>query len=419
MGTLEKTWAEARRCLAGGVNSPVRAFKAVGGTPVFFKRGAGPYLVDITGKSYTDFCLSWGALILGHAYPATVEAVQEQAIKGLSFGAVTPYETALAREIQKAFPGMEKIRFTSSGTEAVMSALRLARGVTQKNRVLKFEGGYHGHSDSLLVKAGSGLATLGTADSAGVPETLAQLTSVLGYNDEKSLARFFKKQRDLACVIVEPVAGNMGVIPAKKEFLAALRALTKKSGALLIFDEVISGYRLAYGGAQHVYGIKPDLTVLGKIIGGGMPIGALGGESRLMNSLSPSGKVYQAGTLSGNPLSMVAGLSVLRQLSDGFYRTLNRRCEDFVREGLGILNTKSRKVSARQSGSMFTFFFSEKAPENFNEAQKTDRKAFQKFFHRLLDQGVYFPPSAFEASFISAAHSRQTLQKTLSAFEKS
>ncbi|MBI3315460.1 MAG: glutamate-1-semialdehyde 2,1-aminomutase [Candidatus Omnitrophica bacterium] len=415
---MSRAWAQAQKHLVGGVNSPVRAFKAVGGRPVFFERARGPYLVDTAGKAYVDFCLSWGALLMGHAYGPTVRAVQKQALKGLTFGAVTPYETELAREIKKAFPGMQKIRFTSSGTEAVMSALRLARGVTKKNRIVKFEGGYHGHSDSLLVKAGSGLATLGTPDSAGVPGALAELTSVLAYNDEKAAIQFFKKHRDIACVIVEPVAGNMGVIPAKKAFLETLRALTKKSGAWLIFDEVISGYRVCYGGAQHLYGIDPDLTILGKVIGGGLPVGAFGGRAALMNHLSPLGNVYQAGTLSGNPLSMAAGLSVLSALSETFYRKLNRQCEDFLEKALGVLKNKHRTVSAHRAGSMFTLFFLERAPQNFQEVSASDKKAFRRFFHRLLAQGIYFPPSPFEASFLSAAHRPEPLQKTLRAFEK-
>jgi len=409
---------EAKKHLAGGVNSPVRAFKAVGGEPIFMERAAGPFLYDIQGKKYIDYCLSWGAILLGHAEKSVIRSIQSQAAKGTSFGTATEYETALAKEIKKAFPGMERIRFTSSGTEAVMSAVRLARGVTQRSRIVKFEGCYHGHSDSLLVKAGSGLATFGSPDSAGVPQGLAKLTTVLPYNDEKAFRNFFMKHGgETACVLVEPMAGNMGLIPAKKEFLSALKAWTRKKKSLLIFDEVISGFRVCYGGAQHLYGIEPDITILGKIIGGGLPVGAFGAQKKIMDALSPSGRVYQAGTLSGNPLAMAAGLSVLRMLSEELYEKLNQKSALFFEKAKFIFKNKG-KMSLQSAGSMFTLFFNPRPPQNFREAARSDQKKFRKFFHHMLDLGVYVPPSAFETSFISAAHGEDEFKKTLKACEK-
>ncbi len=414
---MKKAWADAKTSLAGGVDSPVRAFKAVGGNPVFMARGKGAHLFDVENKRYIDYCLSWGALFFGHADTKTVSAIKAQADKGTSFGTATEMETELAVEIQKAFPGMQRIRFTSSGTEAVMSAIRLARGFTGRERILKFEGCYHGHGDSLLVKAGSGLATFGSPDSAGIPRELAKLTAVLPYNDEKKLETFFKTNRDLACVIIEPIAANMGVVPAKKNFLKLLRALTRKTGALLIFDEVISGYRVCYGGAQHLYNISPDLTVLGKIIGGGLPVGAFGGGARLMSHLSPQGRVYQAGTLSGNPLSMVAGKSVLTRLSKKTYDSLNARAGEFVLRAGRLLGRKNR-LSVHQAGSMFTFFYSDKPPVDFSDVRRSDTKTFRHVFRGLLKQGVYTPPSAFEASFLSTAHTSEVLEKTLDAYRR-
>ncbi len=413
---LAHAWSAAKKTLAGGVDSPVRAFKAVGGNPIFMVKGKGAHLFDIESKRYADYCLSWGALLFGHADTKTVSAIKKQAAFGTSFGTATELETALATEIQKAFPGMARMRFTSSGTEAVMSAIRLARGATGRERILKFEGCYHGHADSLLVKAGSGLATFGSPDSAGIPRELARLTTVLPYNDEKKLEAFFKKNRDLACVIIEPIAANMGVVPAAKGFLKLLRSLTRKTGTLLIFDEVISGYRVCYGGAQHLYGVSPDLTVLGKIIGGGLPVGAFGGSTQLMSHLSPQGRVYQAGTLSGNPLSMVAGKSVLSRLSKKFYAGLNARAEDFVLRAGRILGKKMH-LSVHQAGSMFTFFYTENPPVDFSGVRRTNTKIFRRVFHGLLRQGVYTPPSAYEASFLSTAHSQEVLEKTLDAYK--
>lgn len=416
--SVSAAWKEARRRIAGGVNSPVRAFKAVGGEPVFMTAGLGPYLFDNQKKRYIDYCLSWGAILFGHADEGTIGAIQQQAPKGTSFGTVTEYETTLAREIEKVFPSIERIRFTSSGTEAVMSAIRLARGVTGRKRIVKFEGCYHGHADSLLVKAGSGLATFGSPDSAGIPEELAGLTSVLEYNNLEQLDHCFKHNDDIACVIIEPIAGNMGVVPAQKKFLEKLRQKTSRAGTLLIFDEVISGFRVCHGGAQHLYGIRPDLTILGKIIGGGLPVGAFGGKKEIMQALSPTGHVYQAGTLSGNPLSMAAGRSVLSRLSKTFYASLDQKTASFRGRAEAIFRKKKKRVAIQRVGSMFTIFFASRRPSNFREVQKADTKEFKKFFHKMLKYGIYVPPSAFETSFVSGSHSAHELEATLKAFEK-
>ncbi len=418
MPAKNKAWGEAQKHLAGGVNSPVRSFKSVGGDPIFIERGCGSYLYDDHGKKYVDYCLSWGAILFGHADQDTVQAIQRQAAKGVSFGTVTNYETALAIEIKRAFPGMEKIRLTSSGTEAAMSAIRLARGVTKKDRIVKFEGCYHGHADSLLVRAGSGLATFGSPDSEGVPKDIAKWTSVLPYNDSKSVMDFFRKEKNIAGVIVEPIAANMGVVPGTQEFLETLRKETKKNGALLIFDEVISGFRVGFGGAQHLYGIDPDITILGKIIGGGLPIGAFGAKAELMNALSPTGKVYQAGTLSGNPLSMAAGKSVLSRLSKPFYGKMHKKTAAFLGEARTIFKNHRVPVIIQSLGSMFTIFFTSKPVRNFKEAASCDKRAFRKFFHQMLSEDIYVPPSAFETSFVSAAHGSCDFQKTLNAFKK-
>ncbi len=415
---MKTAWQEAQKHLAGGVNSPVRAFKAVGGNPIFMERGLGPFLFDKNGRAYIDYCLSWGALLFGHADEEILSSIRIQAQRGTSFGTATEYETALAAEIKKAFPGMEKMRFTSSGTEAVMSAVRLARGITKKDGLVKFEGCYHGHADSLLVKAGSGLATFGSPDSEGVPKSVASLTSVLPYNDVQAVNHFFANHKDIACVIVEPVAGNMGVVPAKKEFLEALRKKTKEVGAFLIFDEVISGYRVAYGGAQHLYGIEPDITILGKIIGGGLPIGAFGAKSALMGALSPEGRIYQAGTLSGNPLSMVAGKSVLSRLSPGFYKALNAKTAAFLREASALFKKRKKAITIQNIGSMFTPFFCSACPSNFREASSQNEGEFKRFFRKMTASGIYVPPSRFESYFISDAHSEAEFKKTLEVFAK-
>lgn len=415
---MSRAWKQARSVLAGGVNSPVRAFTAVGGEPIFMQSGKGAYLNDSDGRRYIDFCMSWGAMLFGHAYPKTVAALKTRAEKGTSFGTATEPETELALLIQKYFPSMERLRFTSSGTEAVMSAIRLARGVTGKDRIVKFDGCYHGHADSLLVKAGSGLATFGTPDSRGIPPVLARLTSVLPYNDVDAVRKFFRSNRDIAAVIVEPVAGNMGVVPSTIEFLDALRRESSKAGALLIFDEVISGFRVGPGGAQKLYGIKPDLTVLGKIIGGGLPIGAFGGASFLMNRLSPAGDVYQAGTLSGNPMSVAAGISVLSGISQPFYDKLERATSAFTEQVLEITRRRNIPVSMNRAGSMFTFFYSARAPRDYAGARGSDTRLFARRFKRLLKLGIYGPPSAFEASFLSAAHGPKELEKACHAYEK-
>ena len=395
------------------MDSPVRAFKNVGGEPVFVSRALGPFLFDEDGRPYIDFCMSWGAILLGHADAEVVNDISKRAAKGTSFGTTTMLEVRLATEIKKYFKNLDKLRFTSSGTEAAMSAIRLARGVTGKGRILKFEGCYHGHADSLLVKAGSGLATFGSPDSAGVPKEIAKLTSVLPYNDAAAARIFLRNEEDIACVIVEPVAGNMGVVPAERNFLETLRTESKKRGALLIFDEVITGFRAGTGGAQHVYGIEPDITVLGKIIGGGMPVGAFGAKKELMDRLSPMGNVYQAGTLSGNPLSMTAGLTVLSRLSKGFYADLNAKTDWFVKALAKVLARRGKKIKIGHYGSMFTVFFGNDKISNFRDTENCDQKVFRKYFHYLLKKGVYIPPSPFETSFLSAAHSQKELEKTL------
>ncbi len=415
---MKKAWADARKCFAGGVNSPVRAFKSVGGDPVLMKKGSGACLWDTDGKKYVDFCMSWGAMLFGHAEERTVKAIRAQAALGTSFGTATPYETRLGVEIKKVFPAIEKLRFTSSGTEAVMSAIRLARGVTGRERIVKFEGCYHGHSDSLLVKAGSGLATFGTPDSAGVPRSLAGLTATLPYNDADAVKKFFKKTRDIACVIVEPVAGNMGVVPSNCEFLETLRKETKKAGALLLFDEVISGFRITHGGVQHLYGIEPDLTILGKVIGGGLPVGAFGGSSKIMENLSPNGDVYQAGTLSGNPLSMAAGHSVLSRLTPMFYEKLNDRTGYFLAQVRSLLKKHGETFSLHSAGSMFTIFLGNDKIENFADAKRCDTRRFARFFRAMLKEGVYIPPSLFESYFVSAAHRDTDLEYTLKSLDK-
>lgn len=413
------SWARARRHLAGGVSSPVRAFKAVGGTPVFSRQGLGPYLIDDEGHAHIDLCLSWGALILGHAESRTVRAICRQAERGTTFGTATELETRLAQEIQKAFPGMERIRFTSSGTEAAMSAIRLARGFTGRPKIVKFEGCYHGHSDGLLVKAGSGLATFGSPDSAGVPEEIAALTSVLPYNDSDAVRRHFAREgRQTACVIVEPIAANMGVVPGERKFLETLREQTRRAGSLLIFDEIISGFRVTYGGVEHLTGIRPDITLLGKIIGGGLPVGAFGARAEIMAHLSPEGRVYQAGTLSGNPLSMAAGHAVLSQLSAEHYAQLERQGAEWTSRLSAHFRRRRQTVRIQRQGSMFTPFFTAKTVRNFKDAAAQDTGAFRRFFHRLLRARVYGPPSAFEASFLSTAHGAHELELFGRALER-
>lgn len=412
-----KLFAEAQQLIPGGVNSPVRAFRSVGGQPRFIKRAKGAKLYDVDGNTYIDYVLSWGPMILGHAHPAVIAAIKKAATLGTSYGAPTEWEVALAKEIHAAFPSMEKVRLVSSGTEAVMSAIRVARGFTKRDSIVKFEGCYHGHSDYLLAKAGSGLATLGIPDSPGVPEDFAKHTLTAPYNDIDAIRQLIKKHRNqLACVILEPVAGNMGVVPPHPDFLPALRQLTAENGILLIFDEVISGFRVSYGGAQALYGIKPDLTVLGKIIGGGLPVGAYGGRNDIMDLIAPSGPVYQAGTLSGNPLAVAAGLATLKQLkARGTYKKLENNAKALAK-GLGNAAKKAGvPVTQNRIGSLLTTFFTPNTVVDWNTAKQSDTKRYGQFFHAMLDQGVYLAPSQFEAAFLSTAHSAQDIEKTIKA----
>jgi glutamate-1-semialdehyde 2,1-aminomutase len=401
----------AQRVIPGGVNSPVRAFKGVGGTPFFVAKAEGARIVDEDGRTYIDFLGSWGPLILGHAAPAIVEAVTETARQGTSYGAPTAREVEMAERITHAVPSMEMVRLVSSGTEAAMSAIRLARGATGRDLIIKFDGCYHGHADSLLVKAGSGGATFGVPDSSGVPAALAALTLALPFNDLEAVSRAFETRRgEVAAVLVEPVAGNMGVVPPAPGFLAGLRALCTRHGALLIFDEVITGFRVAFGGAQALYSVRPDLTCLGKIIGGGLPVGAYGGARKLMSHVAPLGPVYQAGTLSGNPLAVAAGLAMLRALEDpAIYDRLEHlgaRFERGIREaatGAGI------PVVVNRVGSMLTTFFSDEPVTDYASAKRADTARYARFFHSMLDGGVFLAPSQFEAAFVSLAHSENDL----------
>jgi len=409
---------QAQLVIPGGVNSPVRAFNGVGGEPIFIDHAKGAYIVDSNNTQYIDYVGSWGPMVLGHSHPVVVEAVQKAAEKGLSFGAPTIIETRMAEKVCSLIPSIEKVRMVSSGTEATMSAIRLARGFTGRDNIIKFEGCYHGHSDSLLVKAGSGALTFGVPSSPGVPASLADHTLTLPYNDAAAITQLLAQQGDsIACIIVEPVAGNMNCIPPEAGFLEALRALADQYGIVLIFDEVMSGFRVALGGAQQRYGVKPDLTTLGKVIGGGMPVGAFGGRADIMAQLAPEGPVYQAGTLSGNPLAMAAGLSTLELVSQaGFYNKLEQRCQQLL-EGLQQLADEANiPFSYNQVGAMFGLFFSEeKNISRFEQVMNCDQDRFKQFFHGMLKQGVYLAPSAFEAGFVSAAHSEQDIQQTLAA----
>ena len=409
---------KAEKLIPGGVDSPVRAFRAVGGDPPQIVRGAGSRMVDADGNEYIDYVLSWGPLILGHAFPPVVAAIAEANKNGSSFGASTPAEADLAELVLEAYPSMEKVRFVSSGTEATMSAIRLARGVTQRKYIVKFEGCYHGHSDALLVKAGSGVATFGIPGSAGVPEEFVKFTLALPYNNLDVVQEAFRKHKgEIACVIVEPVVGNMGCVPPDRQFLDGLRYLTSREGALLIFDEVMTGFRVAYGGAQELYGTRPDLTTLGKIIGGGLPVGAYGGPAEFMDQISPLGPVYQAGTLSGNPLAMAAGIAMLRHLRDHreIYGQLERRAGTLVEMVLDSAKKAGVPMTANRVGSMFTWFFAKDPVTDWDSAAKCDTAAFGKFHRALLDNGVWLPPSQFEAAFLSAVHSDEDIRKTVEA----
>jgi len=412
--TNEELFARAQQLFPGGVNSPVRAFGAVGGTPPFITRGAGPYLWDAEGHRLLDYISSWGAIILGHAEAGVVEAVQAAATDGTSFGAPTPGELALAELIQSAMPSVETLRFTSSGTEATMSAIRLARAYTGREKVIKFAGCYHGHADMLLTQSGSGVATLGLPGSVGVPPAATQHTLVAPYNDANAVADLFRRfPGQLAAVIVEPVAANMGLVLPQPDFLPALRDLTAAQGALLIFDEVVTGFRVAPGGAQERYGIVPDLTCLGKIIGGGLPVGAYGGRRTIMERVAPLGPMYQAGTLSGNPLAMAAGAAVLRRLTEpALYRLLEAHT---TRLGEGLRRILARTASVTQIGSLLTVFFRPCPPTNYTLAQESDTRAFATFFHAMLKRGILLPPSQFEAWFLTTAHGDDQIEVTLAA----
>ena len=403
--------------MPGGVNSPVRAFKAVGGTPFFVAKGEGCYLWDVDGNRFVDFVCSWGPLILGHAHPEVVAAVKEAVERGTTYGAPTELEVALAEKIQQAFPPMEMLRLVNSGTEATMSAIRAARGYTGRKKIVKFEGCYHGHADYLLVKAGSGAATFGIPDSAGVPEGIAQDTIVLPYNDTKALNETMDAMgEEIAAVIVEPVAGNMGVVLPKPEFLSTLRQQTDKHGVVLIFDEVITGFRVAYGGAQTLFGIKPDMTCLGKIVGGGFPLAAYGGRKEIMQTIAPLGPVYQAGTLSGNPVAVTAGLKTLEILErDNPYPELERKTKQLTQFISEAATEAGIPLQINQIASMFTVFFTDQPVVDYSSAKRSDTQRYARFFHALLERGVYFPPSQFEAAFLSVAHDDEALSFTQEA----
>ncbi|ELQ0052367.1 glutamate-1-semialdehyde 2,1-aminomutase [Listeria monocytogenes] len=414
----EKAFKEAKKVLPGGVNSPVRAFNSVDASPVFMDHGKGAYITDVDGNEYIDYVLSWGPLILGHADPAVVNAITKAALKSTSFGTPTEIETELAKLVIERVPSIEIVRMVSSGTEATMSAIRLARGYTKREKILKFEGSYHGHGDSLLIKAGSGVATLGLPDSPGVTKGLAADTITVPYNDiEGAKLAFEKYGEEIAAVIVEPVAGNMGVVPPIEGFLEGLRELTTKFGSLLIFDEVMTGFRVDYYSAQGYYVVTPDLTCLGKVIGGGLPVGAYGGKKEIMEQIAPAGSIYQAGTLSGNPLAMNAGFETVRQLTPQHYdvfRTLIKRME----EGLTEISARRQvPLSINKAGSMFGFFFTDKKVINFDTAKTSNLEFFRNYYREMLGQGIFLPPSQFEGVFISTMHTENEIDKTLEAFD--
>lgn len=410
-------FARAQRTTPGGVNSPVRAFRSVGGTPRFITRAAGPYFWDADDRRYIDYIGSWGPAIVGHAHPVVIKAVQDAAARGLSFGAPTEGEVLMAEEICRLVPSIEQVRLVSSGTEAAMSALRLARGATGRDRIIKFEGCYHGHADSLLVKAGSGLLTFGNPTSAGVPEDFARHTLVLDYNNPQQLEDVFKEMGDsIACVIVEPVAGNMNLLRATPEFLETMRRVCSQYGAVLIFDEVMSGFRVALGGAQALYGITPDLTVLGKVIGGGLPVAAFGGRADLMQHLAPLGAVYQAGTLSGNPVAVAAGMSTLKLIqAPGFYESLGTQTAKLAQGLAEAAKNAGVTFCADSIGGMFGLYFAPSIPATYIEMMACDKAVFNVFFHAMLDAGIYLAPSAFEAGFVSAQHDDAIIETTISA----
>jgi glutamate-1-semialdehyde 2,1-aminomutase len=413
----DKLFAEAKRYIPGGVDSPVRAFRAVGGRPLFISKGQGSHIYDVDGNAFIDYVCSWGPLILGHAHPRIVAALNNVIEKGTSFGAPTERETILAKMISSAMPSMQLVRFVNSGTEATMSALRLARAFTGRDKILKFSGCYHGHSDSLLAKAGSGITTLGLPDSAGVTKAYTRNTIVAAYNNLEGVKRIFNRySRQIAAIIIEPVAANMGVVLPQPGFLAGLRLISADNGSLLIFDEVITGFRLAYGGAQSIYGVTPDLTCLGKIIGGGLPVGAYGGRKDIMEMVAPLGPVYQAGTLSGNPLAMAAGIEALSILHEpGTYKKLEMRTA-LLAQGLERAAAKAGvRLSVTRAGSMLTPFFSLSDVTDYDSALSSDTALYARFFKHMLEQGIYLPPSQFEAVFTSLAHTEEDIEKTLAA----
>lgn len=420
MDQNEVLFDRAQESIPGGVNSPVRAFRSVGGAPRFIEKALGPHMFDIEGKRYIDYIGSWGPMILGHNHPKVIEAVKHAVDNGLSFGAPTKAEILIAEEIKKLIPSIEEVRLVSSGTEAGMSAIRLARGYTGRNKIVKFEGCYHGHSDSLLVKGGSGQLTFGTPSSAGVPEAVTNDTIVLEYNNPQMIRELFDQKGDeIACVIVEAVAGNMNMVPATQEFLNAMREETAKHGAVLIVDEVMTGFRVALGGAQSVYGIVPDITMFGKVIGGGMPVAAFGGKRDIMNCIAPLGPVYQAGTLSGNPVAVACGLATLKEIqAPDFYNRLSAQSAKLVR-GLGEAAKKHGvQFSAQSMGGMFGIYFRSSCPTSFKDVMECDGDRFKTFFHAMLDNGVYLAPSIYEAGFVSITHDDSVIARTLEAADK-
>ena len=423
MNNIEKSLAlfdQAKSLMPGGVNSPVRAFKNINGNPIFFERAKGAYLFDADGNEYIDYIGSWGPMIMGHSHPEIVDAIKRQADLGTSYGAPTGLESDVASLIIKCIPSIEKIRMVNSGTEATMSCIRLARGYTNKNKIIKFDGCYHGHVDSLLIKAGSGVSTFGLPDSPGIPEDLAKHTITCQYNDIDAFLDIFDMVKDdLAAVIVEPIAGNMGFVPGSKEFLEIIREKTSSVNSLLIFDEVMSGFRVSMGGAQEIYDVKPDLTALGKVIGGGLPVGAFGGKKDIMNYLAPIGPVYQAGTLSGNPLAMAAGSTLLNLIiKENPFKLLETNAKELLDGMSKIMNSASIPFSTNQIGGMFGFFFSEELPKNIADVSESDDVIFASFLNSCIRNGIYFAPSKFEAGFISTKHGTNEISKTLEIIEK-
>jgi glutamate-1-semialdehyde 2,1-aminomutase len=416
-----KLFEEAKKHIPGGVNSPVRAFRSVGGEPLFIKKAKGSKIVDADGKTYIDYVLSWGPMILGHAHPRVTAALKKAVSNGTSFGAPTELEITLAKMVKKAFPSIEMVRMASSGTEATMSAIRAARGFTGRDKILKFDGGYHGHGDSLLVKAGSGVATFGLPDSPGVPADLAKHTLTVAYNDLGAVKELASREGEqIACIIVEPVAGNMGCVPPEPGFLQGLRQVCDQYGIVLILDEVMTGFRVAYGGAQQLYKIKPDLTCLGKVIGGGLPVGAFGGKLEIMQKIAPVGPIYQAGTLSGNPLAMVAGIETLKLLAKpGVYKTLERNSAELEKGLRDAAAEAGVPVTLNRVGSMFTGFFTGQKVKDFASAKTSDTARFGKYFLSMLKNGVNLAPSQFEAAFLSLAHTKADIHKTIEAARKS